>query len=101
MAGNGLKFAVNETVPPHPVVASAGAYNSFWLVRKERVDGMERDEKRKEKWPTMKGSTRETLEVMNAHLFVLSPAESVSPPSSSPSSDRVVSPYLLDLAGDS
>lgn len=30
MAGNGLKFAVNETVPPHPVVPSAGTYNSFW-----------------------------------------------------------------------
>ena len=43
--------------------------------------------------------------VMNVHLFVLSPAERererTSPPSSNPSSDRVVSPYLLDLAGDS
>lgn len=62
---------------------------------------MERDEKRKEKWPTMTGSTSKILEVMNAHLFVLSRTESVSPSSTGPPSDRMVSPYLLDLAGDS
>lgn len=120
MAGNGLKSAVNETVFLHPlsypVVPSASTYNSFLEKRKgrRRVDGMERDEERERKmaihdWIDERGS-----KVMNVHLFVLSPAEKENcvsplgpsarppPPSSSgPSSDRVVSPYLLDLVGDS
>lgn len=81
MAGNGLKFTVNETVffprpLSHAIVSSGSTYNSFPEKRKgRRVDGMERDEKRERKmaihdWIDERGS-----KVMNVHLFVLSPAE--------------------------